>query len=152
MIPTVAAILASGPACDSQSNSPSEALLDTGVTEDGSGQVLGDAAADSASAPTGDGATQPDDALNQPSADAGTDPEAGLVVLGCDGGFGTIGALFMGVPAYCQDFSALYYQCDELGNRFMRDAWQHPNLDNVATEYASIMSAHAAQTSAYSVR
>jgi hypothetical protein len=156
MIPTVAAILASGPACDSQSNSSSGAPLDAGVTEDGSGQVLGDAAADSLSSQTGDGATQPppDDArsaLSPPWVDAGADREAGLVVLGCDGGFGTIGALFMGVPAYCQDLSNRYYQCDELGNRFMRDAWQHPNLDNVATEYASIMCAHAAGTSAYSV-
>jgi hypothetical protein len=122
------------------------------VIEGGTGQVLHDGAADSGPPPPpGDGATSPDGALKPPSVDAGADPDAGLVVLGCEGGFGTIGAFFMGVPAYCQDFSARYYQCDELGNRFMRDALQHPNLENVATEYASTMCANAAEMSAYSV-
>lgn len=75
-----------------------------------------------------------------------------LVVYGCaPGAVGTVGATFKGIPAYCQPSGGGYYQCDELGNRFMRDAYQHPNLDNVVTELADAMCPHAATMPQYSV-
>jgi hypothetical protein len=47
------------------------------------------------------------------------------------------------VPVYCQPIGDGYYQCDELANRFVRDALHHPNLDNVVTDLASIICAEA---------
>ncbi len=65
---------------------------------------------------------------------------------------GEIGAIFRGVPVYCQVPGPTgYYQCDELANRFLRDTVGHPNIDNVVTEYASSMCAQAAAMPAYSV-
>ncbi len=65
---------------------------------------------------------------------------------------GEIGATFRGIPAYCQPSSSTgFYQCDELANRFMRDALQHPDLDNVVTENASSICEHASTMAAYSV-
>lgn len=65
---------------------------------------------------------------------------------------GDIGAVFRGVPIYCQPPGASgFYQCDELANRFLRDTSGHPNLDNVVTEFASSMCAKAAASAAYSV-
>jgi hypothetical protein len=59
----------------------------------------------------------------------------------------------MGIPAYCQlPYSKHgFYQCDELGNRFMRDAFQHPNIDNVELSSASSMCGKAATMAEYSV-
>lgn len=71
------------------------------------------------------------------SPDAETPPPAQLTVLGCDDGYGKVGAVFDGVPVYCQEDSTDgYYQCDELANRFMREALGHDNIDNVVTEQA----------------
>src|SRR5581483_284159 len=67
-------------------------------------------------------------------------------------GYGSIGAVFNGVPAFCQlndDFG--FYQCDELGNRYMRDALAHPDIDNAAVDYAATMCTKASALSAYSV-
>ena len=61
------------------------------------------------------------------------------------------GARFRGVPAYCQPLSDTadgFYQCDELANRFMRDALQHPDLNNVVTDYASTICERASTMSA----
>jgi hypothetical protein len=67
-------------------------------------------------------------------------------------GVGEIGAVFRGVPAYCQPTSATgYYQCDELANRYMRDALQHADLDNVVSDFASSICAKASAMSTYSV-
>ncbi|MFI5396702.1 MAG: choice-of-anchor Q domain-containing protein [Candidatus Binatia bacterium] len=80
-------------------------------------------------------------------------PNDGLVVYGCGNQTsGTVGATFLGIPAYCQPPSGNgFYQCDELGNRFMRDAFQHPNIDNVMLNSASSMCQKAATMAAYSV-
>jgi hypothetical protein len=67
---------------------------------------------------------------------------------------GEIGATFRGIPAYCQPSSEGtygFYQCDELANRFMRDSLQHPDLDNVVTDYASTICERVSGMSAYSV-
>jgi hypothetical protein len=67
---------------------------------------------------------------------------------------GEIGATFRGIPAYCQPASADsygFYQCDELANRFMRDSLEHPDLDNVETEYAASICERASDMPAYSV-
>jgi hypothetical protein len=65
---------------------------------------------------------------------------------------GEIGASLRGVPAYCQPESTTgFYQCDELANRFMRDALHHPDLDNVVTEGASSICARASKMTAYRV-
>jgi hypothetical protein len=80
-------------------------------------------------------------------------PDGALWINEGDCGTGQVGATFMQVPAYCQPPEAVssgYYQCDELANRFMRDALQHPDLDNVVTEYASSICGKAAASSAYS--
>jgi hypothetical protein len=86
---------------------------------------------------------------NEDSARDGDDGT--LVVFGCQGETGTVGATFMGVPAYCQPPGAGFYQCDELANRFMRDAFQHPNIDNVALDFAKNMCDLANAIAAYSV-
>jgi CHAP domain len=79
-------------------------------------------------------------------------PDGAVSVIGCDGGAGTVGAVFWGVPVYCQPSSATgFYQCDELANRFLRDALAHPNLDNVVSQYASSMCGLAAARPEYSV-
>ncbi len=75
-----------------------------------------------------------------------------LVVHGCPpGAVGLVGATFKGIPAYCQPSGGGYYQCDELGNRFMRDVYQHPALDNVVTDLADAMCPNAATMPQYSV-
>jgi len=84
--------------------------------------------------------------------DTGTGEDGGLWVNPAPCGVGEIGATFRGIPAYCQPTSDDgYYQCDELANRFMRDALQHPDLDNVVTDFASSICQHAATMPAYSV-
>jgi hypothetical protein len=80
--------------------------------------------------------------------------DGALVVYpgGCS--LGEIGATFRGIPAFCQPPWASmtgFYQCDELANRFMRDALQHPDLDNVVTDFASTICDRASAMSAYSV-
>jgi hypothetical protein len=94
-------------------------------------------------APAGDG---------ELSGASGTPAPASLQVLGCHGGYGNVGAVYAGIPVYCQATSAGgYYQCDELANRFMRDSLQHADIDNVVTDNASGMCAQAARRSDYSV-
>jgi len=105
----------------------------------------------------GCGAREPfaaqDAATDASSADAGADaPALWIAPDGCNGATpGTMGATFMGVAAYCQPSSGTgFYQCDELANRFMRDALKHPNLDDVVTQFASSICAAASTSSAYS--
>ncbi len=77
-----------------------------------------------------------------------------LSIFGCDGStpIGTPGASFRGVIAYCGPVSAdQYYQCDELANRFVRDALSHPAVDNVETQHASSICGNVSASSAYSV-
>lgn len=87
---------------------------------------------------------------NAGGADAGLD--LWVNPAGCNQG--GIGARFQGVPAYCQPPGTTsadgYYQCDELANRFMRDALEHPNLDNAVTEFASSICGEASSMPAYS--
>jgi hypothetical protein len=81
-------------------------------------------------------------------------PDGALWVGSADCGMGEVAATFMNVPAYCQPPDAAawgFYQCDELANRFMRDAFQHPEVDNVATQPASTICQNVANNPAYSV-
>jgi hypothetical protein len=59
-------------------------------------------------------------------------------IYGCTpGAYGTVGAVWHGVKVYCEPSSGTgFYQCDELGNRWVRDALSHPNIENVATDNA----------------
>ena len=91
-------------------------------------------------------------ALGCGSDDEGASGSAAQVtVFGCANETGTIGAIYMDIHAYCQPPGVGFYQCDELANRFMRDAFQHPNIDNVATDSAKNMCDLASTMSEYSV-
>ncbi|HEY1694810.1 MAG TPA: CHAP domain-containing protein [Polyangiaceae bacterium] len=102
-----------------------------------------------------DGAPPPVlDAASSLEADAppASVPDGGLWIDDGACPTGAVGATFMNVPAYCQPTgSSGLFQCDELANRFMRDALHHPNLDNVVTDDASSICDHAAAMPAYSV-
>jgi hypothetical protein len=111
-------------------------------------QAIDVRAADTGRPPPGDAGLAEADAQPTTSFDGALVVYPGLCNLG------EIGATFRGIPAYCQPTSAMmtgFYQCDELANRFMRDALQHPDLDNVVTDYASTICDRASTTSAYSV-
>ena len=124
------------------------ALAHEGCSPEDRGASPGEIASDSGTA----GASGPESGASNDGGESG-DVGAELVAYGCvANAIGTVGAVFRGVPAYCQPPGANgFYQCDELGNRFLRDALQHPDLDNVVTELASAMCDHAAAMSAYSV-
>jgi len=97
-----------------------------------------------------------DGAAREAAADAGgsTSFDGALWVNSGSCTLGEIGATFRGIPAYCQPASEGtygFYQCDELANRFMRDSLQHPDLDNVVTDYASSICERVSGMSAYSV-
>jgi len=112
--------------------------------------------------PTGDADAAPADAAPSDAAPSDAADERALVYTP-DGslwvntgpcGLGEVGATFLGVPAYCQPADASttgYYQCDELANRFVRDALHHPELDNVVTDFASTICDNVMSNPAYSV-
>jgi hypothetical protein len=106
-----------------------------GAREDGGSDAsVRDAGADGTDAPVEAGVDAPSDGY-----------DGGLWVSDGACGVGEIGAVYRGVPAYCQPTSSTgYYQCDELANRFARDALRHPDLDNVVTNNASSICQRAA--------
>src|SRR5579883_1329115 len=152
-----AAMAASAMAASLAVGCTSQTSDDVGPQPDGAVEAAdafaGDALADAArgdarderrddGSPDGNGA-EGGDASPSDAPDDGYDGGLWVNDGACD--VGEIGAVFRGVPAYCQPSSATgYYQCDELANRFMRDALLHPELDNVVTDYASSICAHAA--------
>lgn len=88
------------------------------------------------------------------AADASTIGPADLWVNPCGCTAANIGAIFRGVRVYCQPpgttSGTQFYQCDELANRFLRDALLHPDLDNVVIDSAFEICSKAEHMTAYS--